>query len=173
MAPCKHCGGLSDNSSILADIDSLSTTSSEDLWAIAQTFDTEIARVEALLNELLIKRALLKKKINRHLSPLIRIPSDITSEIFKVLLKHEGETEGGEPWRQWEYDSSLSPLFLGTICSAWRELAWSLPWRVPSFSKYQHPSQIALAFLLSGFRAQDDAHSQSASHATSFVIRKV
>ena len=171
MAPCKHCGGLSDNSSIFADIDSLSTTSNEDLWAIAQTFDTEIARVEALLNELLIKRALLKKKINRHLSPLIRIPSDITSEIFKVLLKHEGETEGGESWRQWEYDSSLS-LALSAVLGE-NLLGRSPGCGVPSFSKYQHPSQIALAFLLSGFRAQDDAHSQSASHATSFVIRKV
>jgi hypothetical protein len=116
---------------ILTDIDDLSTTSTEELWAIVQTFDTEIARMETLLNGLVIKRALLKKTINHHSSPLIRIPSDITSEIFKAYLNKERETEGGVPSWRGGSDSGgafLTPLFLGSISSAWRELVWSMPW---------------------------------------------
>jgi hypothetical protein len=136
--------------SILADIDSLSTTSSEELWAIVQTFDTEIARVEALLNGLALKRALLKKKINHHSSPLIRIPSDITSEIFKAYVNKERETEGGVPWLE-EFDSRCalpSPLFLGSVCRTWRELAWSTPWMWSSVAlEVKTPSQNSANFL--------------------------
>jgi hypothetical protein len=42
---------------------------------------------------------LLKRKINYHSSLALRIPSDITSEIFKAYLHEEGETGGRETRR--------------------------------------------------------------------------
>jgi hypothetical protein len=113
----------------LPDIDSL-PASREDLWAIVQKTDTEIARVEALLKELVLKQTLLKNKINYHSSPLLRIPSDITSQIFEAYLREKKGTDDKEIMHV-EDDSRnalITPLFLGSVCSAWRELAWSMPW---------------------------------------------
>jgi hypothetical protein len=91
---CKHCGLSDDNSfsgSILSDIDSLPTYSNSKVlvWTLIQSFDTEIARVDILLKDLVLKRALLKRKFNYHSSPLLRIPPDLTSEIFKAFLGKE------------------------------------------------------------------------------------
>ena len=126
---CKHCG-LSDNSpSVFVDIDSLNVTSSDDLWAAVQTIDTEMAHIETLLNELVLKRAMLKRKINYQSSALLRLPSDITSEIFKAYLNKDGGPEGRVPWHG-ELNSRgvlLSPLRFGSVCHAWRDLAWSTP----------------------------------------------
>jgi hypothetical protein len=132
---CKHCG-LSDNSlSIHTNIDSLPTSSnsaSKDLWTLIQTFDIEIARVDTLLKGLVLKRALLKRKFNYHSSPLLKIPPDLTSEIFKACLAKEDQALGTASARG--HAASESPLLLGSICSTWRALAWSSPWIWSSIS---------------------------------------
>jgi hypothetical protein len=171
---CKYCG-LSDNSlSMFPDIDSL-PPSSEDLWTIVQIFDTEIARVETLLNRLVLNRSLLKRKVNYHSSPVLRIPSDITSEIFKAYLHEEGETGGREAWRG-EDSSRLGtpnmpqpslPLLLGSVCKAWREVAWSMPWIWSSISlKLDHPSPHSAILL-------DEWFSRSGQCALNISLRSI
>ena len=128
---CKHCG-LSDDSLNIPlktpDIDSF-PGSSNDLWAIVRNTDAEIARVETLLNQLILRRVLLKKEINYRSSPLLRISSDVTSQIFDDCLKQEKHEQAGH-WHVSERDSRSAlkpPLLFGSVCSAWRELAWSTP----------------------------------------------
>ena len=127
---CRHCG-LSENSLTKDDINSL-PASGEDLWAFVQRTDAEITRVEDLLKGLILKRAFLKKKINHHSSPLLKIPPEVTSEIFKAYIRQEEEDvdldQGPVYLSQLRHDASQAPLLLSAVCTAWRELAWSMPW---------------------------------------------
>ncbi|KAG6885806.1 hypothetical protein C0993_009566 [Termitomyces sp. T159_Od127] len=75
--------------------------------------EAEICRVEALLSKLAHRRVPLKRKINRRFSPMLSLPVELCSEIFTSFCAPAG---------------SDSPLLLGQVCSAWRNLAWSMPW---------------------------------------------
>ncbi|KAF8063429.1 hypothetical protein FPV67DRAFT_243486 [Lyophyllum atratum] len=79
--------------------------------------ESEILRVEALLTKLVQRRVPLKRRINRRFSPMLSLPIELCSEIFTTCFPPTWETEGTE-----------SPLLLGQVCTAWRNLAWTMPW---------------------------------------------
>jgi hypothetical protein len=83
-----------------------------------EDLETEITRVQELLSQLEQKRASLKKKVNACFSPVLQLPVEITSEIFTTCF----------PVNALDVWGSRTPLDLGKICSAWREVAWSIPW---------------------------------------------
>lgn len=159
---CKHCS-LSGNIPTLADINS-SPASTKDLWVIVQTFDTGISHVEALLKELILKRAILKRKINHHTSPLLRIPSDITSEIFKACLlnHHKEEWNDGTETKQEqneEHSSALPiPFLFGSVCHMWRELVWSLPWVWSSITLELCAPSLTYASLMDAWLSHSGAY---------------
>ncbi|KAF5375912.1 hypothetical protein D9615_008199 [Tricholomella constricta] len=79
--------------------------------------ECEISRVEALLAKLVQRRVPLKRKINRRFAPMLSLPVELCSEIFTTCFPPTWDTEG-----------TCSPLILGQVCTAWRNLAWSMPW---------------------------------------------
>ena len=84
----------------------------------------ELAELDALVERLRLKRYDLKRKINRHHSPIIRhLPPDVTSTIFEFCLP---DFTGHELFL-YSKDDFFFPLSLGTICSYWRDIAWSTP----------------------------------------------
>lgn len=56
------------------------------------------------------------RSINQRDAPVLRVPPEISLKIFKA----------GFPDKYWD-GGSVSPLLLGKICGAWRDLAWSTP----------------------------------------------
>ncbi|KAG6889279.1 hypothetical protein C0992_005755 [Termitomyces sp. T32_za158] len=75
--------------------------------------EAEICRVEALLSKLIHRRVPIKRNINRRCSLMLSLPVELCSDIFTLSCSSTG---------------SDSPLLLGQVCSAWRKLAWSMPW---------------------------------------------
>jgi hypothetical protein len=84
----------------------------------------ELDELDALLERLRLKRYDLKRKINGLHSPIIRkLPPDVTSTIFEFCLPDFANFQLSPYTKE---DHSI-PLSLGTICSYWREIAWSTP----------------------------------------------
>ncbi|KAG6919688.1 hypothetical protein DXG01_002631 [Tephrocybe rancida] len=69
--------------------------------------ESEIARLHKLLAKLKAQRAPLKRAINRSRAPFLSLPVELCSEIFTL---------------------AGNPMILGAVCSAWRALAWAMPW---------------------------------------------
>jgi hypothetical protein len=82
-----------------------------------ENLEAEITRVEKLLSQLVQTRASLKRKINACFSPVLQLPVEITSELFTTCF----------PANAWDAWGSKTPLDLGKVCSAWRDVAWSMP----------------------------------------------
>ncbi|KAJ7112955.1 hypothetical protein C8R44DRAFT_561632, partial [Mycena epipterygia] len=81
----------------------------------------EIARLQMLLLEVTVKRDRLNEFIDPYLallSPARRLPDDVVAEIFAVSLPSNRNTI---------LNGSESPLLLCHICSAWRNLAFTIP----------------------------------------------
>lgn len=119
--------GFSENSPTIAESN---TARPSDLRVQLQQLDGEIARVEDLLKELIHRRACVKKEINKCSSPVLRIPPEISREIFLAYLRPN------DPFTTYGiFDHSTTPFTLGSVCSTWRELAWSMPllWSSISF----------------------------------------
>lgn len=79
--------------------------------------ESEIARLEHMLASLVQRRPPLKCNVNRHYSPMLALPSEICCEIFSACFPPDLSTWG-----------KTTPLLLGSVCTAWRNLAWSMPW---------------------------------------------
>ena len=109
--------------------------------AIAGT-DAEICRTEETLSQNTPEQL---EELNYHSSPLLRLPADIISEIFKTYIFGK-DTEFMDRYSTTSelpgLCSSLSArLLFGSICRAWRGLAWSLPWMWSSISLVlDHPA---------------------------------
>ncbi|KAF9466833.1 hypothetical protein BDZ94DRAFT_1250912 [Collybia nuda] len=56
------------------------------------------------------------RSVNERNAPVLRLPPEISLKIFKTCF----------PDKYWDRGSA-SPLLLGKICGAWRDLAWSTP----------------------------------------------
>jgi hypothetical protein len=113
-----------------ADTDVLPAYGEDLVWAQLQDTDSEIAHVETLLNQLVLKRAVLRKKLNQYSSPLLRLPPEISSDIFKACIRRE-EGTGGQEIENAEDNSQGAvplPILISGVCSAWRELACSMTW---------------------------------------------
>jgi hypothetical protein len=89
----------------------------------------ELAELDALSEvseHLRLKRYDLKRKINQFHSPIIRqIPQDVMSTVFEFCLPDFADHQLSLTVYPNE-DPSI-PLSLGSICSYWREIAWSTP----------------------------------------------
>ncbi|EAU83444.1 hypothetical protein CC1G_04700 [Coprinopsis cinerea okayama7 len=105
MPLCEGCGRLNPGYSSKPTADELAD---------------EIIQIEALMSKLSERRTIIRRRINT-LAPISRLPSEILLEIFTLYCKAEPDTEAPHP----------SPLFLGSVCVAWRTLVWSTPllWR--------------------------------------------
>jgi hypothetical protein len=83
------------------------------------------------------KRVFLRRRINE-LSPTARIPSEILIEIFQIACQ---PVEIG-------YRQTVTPLFIGSICRRWRDVAWSTPflWNTIFLrvSRKHHGTQVQL-----------------------------
>ncbi|KAF9467509.1 hypothetical protein BDZ94DRAFT_1210590 [Collybia nuda] len=78
--------------------------------------ESEIEKARALLDHLLEKHITIKRRINSHYSPILRLPAEILSEIFMDCYPVNNR-------EQWISDT---PLLLGSICTVWRAAAWSI-----------------------------------------------
>ena len=80
--------------------------------------ESEIARVDALLRQLVGKRRHLKHEINARFAPILRLPPEMLSEISNKCLSSN----------VWDDDFRfISPLIFGKVCSSWRSIAFSTP----------------------------------------------
>jgi hypothetical protein len=124
MTACPNCGF---SETIVPHSETLprSTVTTDPCQQLAD-LETEITRAKALLHQLEQQKALIKRQINARRSPLLRLPPEITSEIFTTYLACHGYA-----WDELDCYSKLliseTPLLFGRICSAWRKLAWSTP----------------------------------------------
>ncbi|KAK7434207.1 hypothetical protein VKT23_020337 [Stygiomarasmius scandens] len=83
--------------------------------------DSEIARLEAVLANLRQERDDVQEYVNAHqrlLSPSLRLPPEILSEIFVFCLPED---------RNPVCSVSQAPLLLGLVCRSWREVCLSTP----------------------------------------------
>ncbi|KAF8162751.1 hypothetical protein B0H34DRAFT_650704 [Crassisporium funariophilum] len=80
--------------------------------------ESEMVSIETMMGLLIQRRALVRRKINA-LSPTARLPPEILTEIFQVTCQRVTESEAS--------NVRITPLFLGSVCKGWREIAWSTP----------------------------------------------
>ncbi|KAK7470083.1 hypothetical protein VKT23_001524 [Stygiomarasmius scandens] len=86
-----------------------------------QHLDFEIIRSETTLARLKRERRDVEKYVKAHqrlLSPIVRLPSEILSEIFVCCLPED---------RHPTCSASNAPLSLGLVCQRWREVCLSTP----------------------------------------------
>ena len=143
---CVHCN-------LLFESHRLGTDNSESVNNLSQHFfdktniylkkvaslEEEIALIETKMAQLAQRRVFLRRKING-LSPMTKIPSDILIEIFQIACKPVYNS-----YKVWQV---ATPLFIGSICRLWRDVAWSTPslWSTIFLhvSRTHHDTQIQL-----------------------------
>ena len=85
--------------------------------------DSIITYVEDLRLKLLSKRAAFRSAINEIDSPIIRfLPPEILSRVFTLCSIDFVLFEAEE-----DEQHCVTPLFFGSVCRRWREVAWSTP----------------------------------------------
>jgi len=85
--------------------------------------DKEINQAMAILRRLLVKRCDLRSEQNRvHDNLVHRLPVELKNNIFERLLPSRNE------WGAIQVRSrAIMPLYLASICRAWRDIVWSNP----------------------------------------------
>ena len=137
---------LSDGDS---ESDRLGTDNSESVNNLSQPFldktNIDLKKVANMMQfapstaQLEQRRRFLLRKFNE-LSPTARIPLDILIEIFQIACKpvYDG----------YRSKQAVTPLFIGSICRLWRDIAWSTPllWSTIflDISREHHDTQIEL-----------------------------
>jgi hypothetical protein len=107
---------------VTVDMDSHSPCRAADPWQQLAALESEIMNVDVLPRELVLKLIHLKRNINACSSPVLQLPPEITSEIFFAYIS-DNVRDAVDTWQL----QFRSPLIFGTVCSSWRELAWSTP----------------------------------------------
>ncbi|KAE9395652.1 hypothetical protein BT96DRAFT_772517, partial [Gymnopus androsaceus JB14] len=100
--------------------------------------DSEIARLQGIMDGLSSSRAQIKQYIDAHqslMSPVRQIPPETLSEIFVWCLP----SVDSDTYSVRSLDEA--PLILTTICRDWRRIAIQTPLLWPSLHIY-HPSNI-------------------------------
>ena len=82
------------------------------------SLEGEIASIDTILAQIAQRRVFVRRRING-LSPTARIPSEILIEIFQIACQ---PVDKGYRVRR-----AVTPLFIGSICRLWRDVAWSTP----------------------------------------------
>ncbi|KAJ7162308.1 hypothetical protein C8R46DRAFT_955297 [Mycena filopes] len=90
--------------------------SNDDLRAHASRLDSEIAALRAQLDNLLTDRAVVQKELDALTYPVLTLPFEITSNIFRSTLSPRDPDDPAAAWQQ-------SSLRLGHICRLWRQIA--------------------------------------------------
>jgi hypothetical protein len=111
MSFCKQCGHADKS----ASAKTLRRTSrdAEDLRA---HLELDLTQIDTALEELSRKKLSLKRQLNSF-SPIFKLPTELAVEIFMATFPEDS-------WHTWGSDT---PLLFGSICHAWRDLAWSHP----------------------------------------------
>ncbi|KAF9039111.1 hypothetical protein BJ165DRAFT_1351818, partial [Panaeolus papilionaceus] len=78
--------------------------------------DSEIAQVQESIVALVKRHAMLKEKRNSY-APVMGLPLEVLTLIFEFACMGSQTAEG--------VPGAVSPFFLGTICRAWRGIAWN------------------------------------------------
>jgi hypothetical protein len=122
---CRNCGFLNEQLEIDAH-PLIPGDVSDDPWQQLADLDSSITHMQSLLFQLEHKRAGIKREINARVSPILKFPPELFSEIFLTYLANSVH--------KWDflmsYDHlsiSRMPLLFGRICKAWRDHAWSIP----------------------------------------------
>ena len=124
----------------------------------------ELASIETITSQLARRRASCRRRINELSSTTARVPSEILIEIFRIACQ---PVKNGRRTRK-----AVTPLFIGSICRQWRDVAWSTPllWNtiLLHISRKHHGTQVQLlrdrllkarsAPLNIRLTAEDDAH---------------
>jgi F-box-like len=130
MIQCRHCG-LLPGDIVPGDSESNQGTSATtgDLQRELEQLSLQIAQVETLLKNLRSKAVVLKKRINQHSPPILKLPPEVTIEIFEGCLPKMTWFEFTADW-YFFYETvpnATMPLVIGSVCSTWRNLALSTP----------------------------------------------
>ena len=72
-----------------------------------------------MMAQLAQRRASCRRRINELSSPTARIPAEILIGIFQIACQPVNKGHGA-----WQ---AVTPLFIGSICRQWRDVAWSTP----------------------------------------------
>jgi hypothetical protein len=133
MQQCSNCGFIPNQQTMNTPEDLDDPDGVSDPRIQLQELDFQIAQAQALIRALRRQRFPLKTRINRHHSPILRLPPELYSDIFTACLPDV-------PWNSLcgaeTIPYSTIPLSIGMVCRAWRELAWSMPhlWSMISLS---------------------------------------
>jgi hypothetical protein len=124
---CSSCGSQLDES-IGHPASGLSAQHAHDIDLRLQLEETEleILRTQSILHQLKQKRASLGRAVNHLLSPVLRLPNELSTDIFLHCLP-----DMNLPFAT---NSLITPFYLGSICHTWRDLIWSTPqiWSIVS-----------------------------------------
>jgi hypothetical protein len=160
MIPCSNCGHLEQLSSRFDPV------SVDNLRQPLEELDLEIANIEGALDKLKSRKALLKRRVNRLVAPILRLSPDILcSEIFLRCID--------DVWKI--HSSRISvPFTLGSICGAWRDLTLSTPWLWNKVSVDLDRSSASRCALLEGWLARSSDYPLSIQlrgglHHTPFI----
>ena len=130
MAPCKYCGLVEDRGAgVPATYPSNDTTSppTGDLRRDLEELESQIAQVEASLEHLRSKAMVLKKRINQHFAPVLRLPPEVTAKIFEDCIPQIFWCTEDPTLHSKIMPNASIPLVIGKVCRAWRHQAWSTP----------------------------------------------
>ena len=101
------------------------------------SLEEKIASIDTVLLQIARRRASLMRRING-LLPIARIPSEILIKIFQIACQPIA----------YGYRKAVTPLFIGSICGLWRDVAWSTPllWNtiLLNYSRKHHDSLVQL-----------------------------
>jgi hypothetical protein len=85
--------------------------------SLLEETELEILQTQARLQQLVQKRVSSKKEVNDRSSPVLRLPTELSTKIlFDCLPDIDVDSYG-----------SMTPFYLGNICRTWRDLVWSTP----------------------------------------------
>ncbi|KAF8986726.1 hypothetical protein BDQ17DRAFT_1259302, partial [Cyathus striatus] len=101
----------------------------------------QLQHIENIIRSLNFERSSILQRQNARQSTINQLPSEILVEIFLAAVDHDPSHDmslqsGEEP-------GSVPPLFLGSICKKWRDIAWANPrlWcRIPLVLSRKHYS---------------------------------
>jgi hypothetical protein len=113
MSLCASCGSRLNESSAR----SLTAQHAYDPRPQLEETELEILRMQELLHRLKQKHASLRKAVNDRHSPVLRLPTKLSTEIILHCLPDINLPITANSWR----------TYFGSICRTWRDLIWSTP----------------------------------------------
>lgn len=110
---CDKCGSSS-----------LRAFESVDPLSRLQILEEKIIEAQKYMAELVEEQARARRQVNARFAPIIhKLPPEVLSQVFMSSLQVSDIED-------LDYDyvpPDITPLFFGTICGSWRDIAWSTP----------------------------------------------